>query len=177
MEKINWNTEKAVWDFENKLNEFEVWINTLECNTNYNIAMIELILGELEESEMYFTKCIDDEELSPLAYYQLAKIYMIRGDKDTAVKALNIAIELDNKLYQKAVEDAVFIPIKGYITYPNIEEEEKVEIPRRKSTKKELQVREHLEETYKLVGKLNYKEIGEKYNALRDTYKERQIEP
>ena len=41
--------------------------------------MIELILGELEESEKYFTKCIDSEELSGKAYYQLAKIYMIKG--------------------------------------------------------------------------------------------------
>ena len=49
-------------------------INTLECHTNYNIAMIELILGELEEAEKYFNTCLEDEELSPLAYYQLAKI-------------------------------------------------------------------------------------------------------
>jgi len=64
-------------------------INTLEHNTDYNIAMIELILGELEESEKYFTRCIDDEKLSPLAYYQLAKIYMIRGNKEIASQALN----------------------------------------------------------------------------------------
>ena len=42
-------------------------INSLEYNTTYNIAMIELILGELEEAEKYFNKCIEDEELSQLA--------------------------------------------------------------------------------------------------------------
>ena len=144
-------------------------INTLEYNTNYNIAMIELILGELEEAEQYFTKCIDDEELSPLAYYQLAKIYMIKGDRDTAIQALNIAIELDNNLYKKAIEDSVFIPIKGYINYPSIDEED-IE------PKKEKKVRKHLDKTYNLVGKLNYKEIGVRYSNTKEKFEERQIE-
>lgn len=149
-------------------------INTLEYNTDYNIAMIELILGELEEAEQYFTKCIEDEELSPLAYYHLAKIYMIKGDKDTAIKALNIAIELDNQIYKRAVEDAIFIPIKGYIDYPNVDEED-IEPKKTKASKKEENVRKHLEDTYNLVGKLNYKEIGVKYST-KEKQEERQIE-
>lgn len=152
-------------------------INTIEHNTNYNIAMIELILGELDESEKYFTRCIEDEELSPLAYYQLAKIYMLKSDKDTAIKALNIAIELDNNLYKKAVEEEIFIPIKGYINYPNIDEED-IEQKQSKASKKEKKVRKHLEETYKLVGKLNYKEMGVRYNNnnAKEKIEERQIE-
>lgn len=156
--------------------EKAAFINTLEYNTNYNIAMIELILGELEEAEQYFTKCIDDEELSPLAYYQLAKIYMIKGDKDTAIKALNIAIELDNQFYRKAMEEEIFIPIKGYINYPNIDEED-IEPKQEKASEKEKKVRKHLEDTYHLVGKLNYKEIGVRYNnSTKDKIEERQIE-
>lgn len=151
-------------------------INTLEHNSDYNIAMIELILGELEESEKYFTRCIDDEKLSPLAYYQLAKIYMIRGDKDTAVQALNIAIELDKKMYKKAVEDRVFIPIKGYIDYPNMDEDEEqiVEEETSKEIEKEELVRKHLEDTYDLVGQLNYKELGIKYTNTREIFEDRQ---
>lgn len=150
-------------------------INTLEHNTDYNIAMIELILGELEESEKYFTKCIDDEELSPLAYYQLAKIYMIKSDKDTAAQALNIAIELDNNLYKKAVEEPIFIPIKGYINYPNVDEED-LEQKETKATKQEENVRKHLEDTYDLVGNLNYKELGAKYSNIKDFNQDRQRE-
>ena len=150
-------------------------INSLEHNTDYNVAMIELILGELEEAEQYFTKCIEDEELSPLAYYQLAKIYMLRGDKDTAVQALNIAIELDNNLYKKAVEDTVFIPIKGYINYPNIDEED-LEQKESKASEKEKAVRKHLEETYDLVGKLNYKEMGSRYSSVKEKFIDKQIE-
>jgi len=150
-------------------------INTLEHNTDYNVAMIELILGELEEAERYFTKCIDDEQLSPLAYYQLAKIYMLKGDKDTASQALNIAIELDNNLYKRAVEEPIFSPIKGYITYPNIDEED-LEPKMSKETAQEEAVRKHLEYTYELVGKLNYKELGIKYNNIKEKTEERQIE-
>lgn len=152
-------------------------INTLEHNSDYNIAMIELILGELEESEKYFTRCIDDEKLSPLAYYQLAKIYMIRGQKETAIQALNIAIELDKKMYKKAVEDRVFIPIKGYIDYPNMDEDEE-EIAQdevEEKIEKEDFIRKHLEDTYDLVGQLNYKELGIKYNNnTKEIFEDRQ---
>jgi len=150
-------------------------INSLEHNSDYNIAMIELILGELEESEKYFTRCIDDEKLGAFAYYQLAKIYMIKGDKETATQALNIAIELDKKMYKKAVEDRVFIPIKGYINYPNMEEdEEQIEEETNKKVEKEELVRKHLEDTYDLVGQLNYKEIGIKYSNTKEIYEDRQ---
>lgn len=151
-------------------------INTLAHNSDYNIAMIELILGELEESEKYFTRCIDDDKLSPLAYYQLAKIYMIKNQKETAIQSLNIAIELDKKMYKKAVEDRVFIPIKGYIDYPNMDEEEE-EISQDeidKKIEKEDFIRKHLEDTYDLVGQLNYKELGIKYNNTKEIFEERQ---
>ena len=137
--------------------------------------MIELILGELEEAEKYFTKCIEDEELSPVAYYQLAKVYMIKGDKDTAAKALNIAIELDNNLYKRAMEDQVFIPIKGYIEYPNMDEED-IEQKESGVTGREMLVRKHLEETYNLVGRLNYKEIGVRYSNTKEKQVEIHIE-
>ena len=150
-------------------------INTLEHNTDYNVAMIELILGDLEEAEKYFTKCIEDDELSPIAYYQLAKIYMIKGDKDTAIQALNIAVDLDTNLYKKALEDTIFIPIKGYINFPNIDEED-LEPKDSKATEQEILVRKHLEETHDLVGKLNYKEIGSKYSNQKVMQEEKQRE-
>ena len=101
---------------------------------------------------------------------------MIRGDKDTAIQALNIAIELDNNLYKKAVEDVIFIPIKGYIDYPNIDEED-LEQKESKASEKEKAVRKHLEDTYDLVGKLNYKELGIRYtNNEKEKFIDRQIE-
>ena len=144
-------------------------INTLEHHTNYNIAMIELILGDLEEAEKYFNTCIEDKELSPFAYYQLAKIFMLRGDKDTASQYLNLAIELDNKLYQKAMEENIFIPIKGYVNYPFMDKEDYIDDEIEIDISKEMKIINHLEETYKIVGKLNYREMGNKYNTMENT--------
>ena len=156
-------------------------INSLEHHTNYNIAMIELILGELDEAQKHFNECLDDEKLSPLAYYQLAKICMIRGnkeaDKDTAVQYLNISIELDNTLYKKAMEESIFNPIKGYINYPFMDKEEPMEIPEEElpAPSKEELVIEHLEETYSVVGKLNYREMG-KQQHIQENENNIQIE-
>jgi len=100
---------------------------------------------------------------------------MIRGDKDTAVKALNIAIELDNNIYKRAVEDPILIPVKGYINYPNIDEED-LEPKETKATEQEKIVRDHLEQTYDLVGKLNYKEMGTKYSNIKENQQDRQRE-
>jgi len=69
----------------------------------------------------------------------------------------------------------VFIPIKGYIDYPNIDEED-IEPRKLRATEKEEKVRKHLEETYNLVGKLNYKEIGVRYSSTKEKQEERQIE-
>ena len=60
------------------------------------------------------------------------------------------------------MEDSIFIPIKGYVDYPNIDEED-IEPKKTKATEKEKKVRKHLDTTYTLVGKLNYKEIGVRY--------------
>ena len=73
------------------------------------------------------------------------------------------------------MEEPLFIPIKGYIDYPNIDEED-IKEKEYKVTEKEKKVREHLEETYNLVGKLNYKEIGVKYRSTKEDRNERQIE-
>ena len=126
--------------------------------------MIELILGELDEAERYFNTCLEDEKLSPNAYYQLAKICMLRGDKETASQYLNLAIELDNKLYTKAMEENIFIPIKGYINYPFMDKEDYLDEEMDEVISKEEHIMNHLEDTYKLVGKLNYREMGTKYN-------------
>lgn len=141
-------------------------INSLEYHSNYNIAMIELILGELDDAQKHFNECLEDEKLSPLAYYQLAKVCMLKSDKETASQYLNLAIELDNTLYRKAMEDSAFIPIKGYINYPFMDKEEPmIQEEDKKDLSKEDQVIEHLEKTYGLVGKLNYREFGAKQFA------------
>lgn len=130
-------------------------INTLLYNSYYNLAQISFIYNDLEEAEKYFMKSIGSEELEPKAYYNLAKIYMIRGDRENAVKYLNVAIEVDPYMYQKAEIEPIFIPIKAYMNFPNLEETEPKKIT---LTKKEQSTQKHLEETTKLVGKLSHNE-------------------
>lgn len=153
-------------DFSNAKIAYEkaATINSIQHNTDYDIAMIELILGELEEAEAYFNRCINDEELSPLAYYNLSKIFIIKGEKETSAQFLNLAIELDNNLYKKAMEESIFIPIKGLINYPSLDEED-IEPKKMNLKEKEIKVIKHLEDTYNIVGKLNTKDIGTRYIA------------
>lgn len=130
-------------------------INTLLYSSYYNLAQINFIYNDLEEAEKYFMKSIESSELEPKAYYNLAKIYMIRGDKENAIKYLNVAIEVDPYMYKKAEVEPIFIPIKAYMNFPNLEEEE----PRKETlTRKEQKTLKHLEETTKLVGTLSHNE-------------------
>ena len=54
--------------------------------------------------------------------------------------------------------------------------EEDIEQKQSKATEREMLVRKHLEDTYNLVGKLNYKEIGVRYSNTKEKREERQIE-
>lgn len=145
-------------DFKNAKTCYEkaAEINTLLYNGYYNLAQISLIYNDLEEAERYFMQSVLSKEVEPKAYYNLAKIYMIRGDKENAIKFLNIAIELDHNFYDKADKEPIFISLKAYINYPNMEEELENET---KLTAKEIKVQEHLEKTMKLVGKLSLNNI------------------
>ena len=145
-------------DFKNAKTCYEkaAEINTLLYNGYYNLAQISLIYNDLEEAEKYFMQSVLSKDVEPKAYYNLAKIYMIRGDKENAIRFLNIAIELDHNFYDKADKESIFISIKAYINYPNMDEEQ---IQENNLTPKEIKVHEHLEKTMKLVGKLSLNNI------------------
>ena len=77
-------------------------------------------------------------------------------------------------MYKKAELEPLFIPIKAYMNFPNIEEAEK-----RKTTltKKEKKAQKHLEETTKLVGQLSRNEQKIKKDTLKkDKNKQRERE-
>lgn len=127
-------------------------INTLMYNGYYNLAQISLIYNDLDEAEKYFMQSIISKALEPKGYYNLAKIYMIKGDNENAIKFLNVAIEIEPKLYKKVDEEPLFIPIKTYINFPNLEDAQDIPV---ETTEKEQKAQEHLEKTMKLVGKLS----------------------
>ncbi len=133
-------------------------INTLLYNAYYSLGQINLIEMELDEAEKYFTKCIEDIEQEPDAYYKLGKIYMLRGDHENAVKFVNLAIELDNNYIKVANQEPIFIPVKSRFEMPIIDEED-IKPRKTKRSKRELKAREHLDNTYSVVGKLNVHKI------------------
>lgn len=142
-------------DFANAKSSYEraAIINSLSYNSYYNMAQINLIFGDLEEAQVYFQKCLLGEDVEPKAYYYMAKIYMLQGDRENAIKFVNMAIETDHIYSKMADEDSIFIPIKAYINFVIIDEEDYE--PRKLSmSEKEKLAQEHLEDTYEMVEKL-----------------------
>lgn len=154
-------------DFQNAKVCYEkaAQINTLLYSGYYNLAQISLIYNDLEEAEKYFMQSVMSKDIEPKAYYNLAKIYMLRGDKENAIKFLNIAIEIDHNFYKKAEAEPIFIPIKAYINFPNMDEEQ---LKENSLTDKEIKAQKHLEKTMKLVGKLSNNIVLRKENKNKE---------
>lgn len=102
-------------------------INHLMYNANYNLGLIAFIQGDYDTAENYFEKSIYGN-LEAKSYYQLAKIYIYKGEKDKAINFLNKAIELDSKLLKVAEKDKTFKKIREFITVSvNMKEQEEVD--------------------------------------------------
>ena len=103
-------------------------------------------------------------------------IYMINGDKQNAVKFLNAAIDEDNYYAKIANEEPLFITIKSLINYPTIDEEDYIKKESMLS-EKERKIKNHLEATYRLSGKLSKNELKmKKISTEKTSEKEKTIE-
>lgn len=145
-------------------------INHEAYSANYNLAQISLIYRDLDKAEEYFTICLYSEILEPKAYFELAKIYMLKNERERAITFINKAIELDKNLKVKVDEEPIFIPIRMYIELPKIEETEeaKKEKQARKSlSKKEKEIIEYLEKTYLVVTNLNLQKLGKETKLMK----------
>ena len=154
--------------------------NSLAYNTKYSLAEIAMIYKELEEAEKYFLEVLEEDngELEADAYFELAKINMIKGEKQKAIEYANIAIEIDTKkIVPKIKNEEIFIPIIAKINIPfnleNLNDEER-EV---KLTKKEIIAKEHLEEMVAITRTLGYNDINLlKRNGKRKPEIKNQIE-
>ena len=174
-------------------------INHRLHGAHYNLGLIALMQKELDAAEKYFEECMYGE-LEPMAYYQMAKIYMLKGEKDKAITFLNKAIELEPKLLYKANKEKIFGPIKSYITVSvKVEEKEKDEKSEEVETEKyftdgekeededlepleiqEKKAREYLEEASSLVENMvennNKKHIEDRLNEIFEREKRKEEE-
>ncbi len=135
----------------------------------YYLGQISLIYRDIETAEEYFTECLYSNELEPRAYFELSKIYMLKGERENAITFVNKAIELDISYKKKADEEPILIPIKPYIMIPK-EDEIKAQTKRKISKKVKTNI-EYLEKTYHVVENLNLKELG-KQTKLKKAQKE-----
>jgi tetratricopeptide (TPR) repeat protein len=126
-------------------------INTYLFNGQYNLALIAMIQGELDEAQRHLMQALQQEELEPMVYYYLAQIAIMKQEKLKAVDYLNLALELDVKIEEKIKNQPLFAVIQDRIRIPN-EPSRKIEI---KLSQKEIDTNHYLEEMFNLVDSLN----------------------
>jgi tetratricopeptide (TPR) repeat protein len=146
-------------DFQNAKTCYEkaANINHEQYYVQYNLGQISLIYSDIETAEKYFTECLFSNELEPRAYFELSKIYMLKGEKDKSIIFANKAIETDNSFKKKVLEEPILIPIKPYIV---VNKEHQEEQEKKKMSEKIESNIEYLEKTYRVVENLNIREIG-----------------
>lgn len=129
------------------------------------------------EAESYFMECLSAEEVEAGSYYYLAQISMLRGDKAKAVNYINVAIELDSKVYKEIEGQSIFAPIIKHIKPPDFNTTLNKPILK-KLSKKEKLTQKHLKETYYLVNKLNNNDMKMIKNIKKniEIEEEKQIE-
>ena len=76
-------------------------INHKLWGAKYSLGQLALIEKEYNLAEQYFKESLYDKDLEAMSYYQLARIYARRGEKDKALEFLNKSIELDHRLLKK----------------------------------------------------------------------------
>ena len=144
-------------------------INSLLYNAKLSLGQIALIAGDLDEAEQYFKESLKGEDVEAGSYYYLSQVAILKGDKEKATNYMNIAVELDPKIYKKAQKEVVFTPIKNEIKKP--EKEDKAEKRRTKLLLKERKALNHLSQTCSLISTLNNDDI-----TMMKNIKEKEIE-
>lgn len=136
-------------------------INHNMYGANYNLGLIAFIQRDFDTAEKFFKNSLYGD-LEAMSYYQLAKIYVYKGDKDKAINFLNKAIELDSALLKLAEKEKTFEKIKKYITVSvkmdekeNLDEEEIEEKRSEVLILQENEARKYLEETLKLIDEMS----------------------
>ena len=155
-------------------------INHKMYGANYNLGLIAFIQRDYDTAEKFFENSLYGD-LEAMSYYQLAKIYVHKGDKDKAINFLNKAIELEPSLLKVAEKEKTFEKIKEYITVSvkmdekenlddEIEQEKEEEQKSEVLIAQENEARKYLEEKLKLIDEMSEsaskQRIDEKLNYI-----------
>ena len=153
-------------------------INHKMYGANYNLGLIAFIQRDYDTAEKYFEKSLY-AELEAMSYYQLAKIYVYKGEKDKAINFLNKAIELDPRLLELAAKEKTFKKIKEYITVSvkmddtekqRLEEDTEEYLPKKSEIIKQQEnlARKYLEDTLKLIEDMSENSTKQKVDEKVD---------
>lgn len=134
-------------------------INSMAFNAKLNLGQIALMHGDLDEAEKYFRESSKQEDIEAGCYYYLSKIALLKGDEDKAKNYMNVAVQLDKKVYSQMQKDPIFIPIRNEIPEP-LGNTEDIQMEKKKIlTQKERTVNSHLLKTCILVENLSNEDL------------------
>ena len=97
------------------------------------------------------------EDLEAGSYYYLSQIALLRGEEDKAIRYMNVAVQLDERVYKQLQKDPLFLPIRSKIEPPQKEVQQQ---RKRILTKKERNVNQHLTRTCILVEGLSNEDLA-----------------
>ena len=146
-------------------------------NAKYSLAQIAILYKDLDKAEQYFEQTLECEDLQADSYYEISKIKLMKGQKEIAIKYINIAIDIESKrISEKIKKEPLFIPIMAKISIPfNLEEKE----TKTKLNKAELVAKEHLENTTDItmnMGYINLKDVPLKEENKINEYHKKETE-
>lgn len=144
-------------------------INSLLYNAKLSLGQIALIAGDLDEAEKFFEESLKGKDVESGSYYYLSQVAILKGDKEKALNYMNIAVELEPKIYNKMQKEVVFTPIKNEVRRPNKENEN---IRKSKLRLKERKALNHLANTCSLISNMNNDDITMMKN-VREKEKEK----
>lgn len=115
----------------------------------YRLGQLALLYRDFDLAEESFAKSICNEKEAK-AYFELAKIHVIKNQKEKAILDINNAIRKDAKYYEIAKKEPTLFPIKKMIEKPINEA-----TPEYKENEQEIEIEEYLNDTYNLTKILN----------------------
>lgn len=166
-------------DFQSAKEYYEkaAQINSLCYNAKYSLAQIAMLYKDLDRAEQYFEQTLEYEDLQADSYYEISKIKLMKGQKEIAIKYINIAIDIESKrISEKIKKEPLFIPIMAKISIPFNLEEKKTKT---KLNKAELVAKEHLENTTDItmnMGYINLKDVPLKEENKINEYHKKETE-
>jgi len=120
-------------------------------NAYFRLGQIALLYRDFDVAEQNFAKSIYNEKEAK-SYVELAKINIMKNQKEKAIININNAIKIDSSYYNIVKKEPVLFSIKNSIVKPTDEIK-----PEYEETELEKEVEAYLNDTYNLTKVLNSK--------------------